>query len=473
MKLKLIVLYFFFIFFKVYADECKNFEEKVLSIPTPVNGIVTDGQQPKYDTGIYFIKKFSYETNKLELERDENNYPILRISFFEERLVPGKHIQSINNNDLSNLNDDEISSLLKKNSLNIKQNKQSFKINANKYDYYQFDLDYFLLNSIESIDTKSGEFSIDYSFRVSHERPDWIEAGREIGNLTICNIADLIESSKIFSPVTNKTIFIDHIKFDIDKNFSYFDQVYYEKFDKTFTNSTFEGLHVIKANFDFKKFPFDVQNLKFVLEHPIGLELNEDNNQPKPYIGLFDIKPAVYKNIEDYKLNNLLREWKIIDYAVNNKILSETALDPFDSDKITNFKNDTVEINIFIKRNINYFIFKILIPVFLILSIAWSVLWIPPNQVESRLTTSIVSLLALIAYNFVFNDDLPKLSYLTSMDRYILLSYLFCCIPTFLTIYFSRINNKNYSKAVKINKKSRFYGAVTYLFLVILSFSNI
>ena len=114
MKLKLIVLYFFFIFFKVYADECKNFEEKVLSIPTPVNGIVTDGQQPKYDTGIYFIKKFSYETNKLELERDENNYPILRISFFEERLVPGKHIQSINNNDLSNLNDDEISSLLKK-----------------------------------------------------------------------------------------------------------------------------------------------------------------------------------------------------------------------------------------------------------------------------------------------------------------------------------------------------------------------
>ena len=29
MKLKLFVLYFFFIFFKVYADECKNFEEKV------------------------------------------------------------------------------------------------------------------------------------------------------------------------------------------------------------------------------------------------------------------------------------------------------------------------------------------------------------------------------------------------------------------------------------------------------------
>ena len=72
-------------------------------------------------------------------------------------------------------------------------------------------------------------------------------------------------------------------------------------------------------------------------------------------------------------------------------------------------------------------------------------MWIPPNQVESRLTTSIVGLLSLIAYNFVFNDDLPKLSYLTSLDRYILLSYLFCAIPTFLTIYFSRLTKKDYN----------------------------
>ena len=192
---------------------------------------------------------------------------------------------------------------------------------------------------------------------------------------------------------------------------------------------------------------FDVQNLKIELEHAINLESNESGYYPKPYIGLFDIKPSVYNNIKDYKENNLLKEWKI-DFSIRNKINNEKAQDSFNPNKMRVYETDAVVIDIFIKRNINYFIFKILIPVFLILSIAWSVLWIPPNQVESRLTTSIVALLALIAYNFVFNDDLPKLSYLTSMDRYILLSYLFCCIPTFLTIYFSRINNKNYSRAV-------------------------
>ena len=123
---------------------------------------------------------------------------------------------------------------------------------------------------------------------------------------------------------------------------------------------------------------------------------------------MFDIKPSVYNNIKDYKENNLLKEWKIVDFSIRNKINNEKAQDSFNPNKMRVYETDAVVIDIFIKRNINYFIFKILIPVFLILSIAWSVLWIPPNQVESRLTTSIVALLALIAYNFVFNDDLQN-----------------------------------------------------------------
>tara|TARA_B100001121_G_scaffold250909_1_gene227024 strand:- start:476 stop:1894 length:1419 start_codon:yes stop_codon:yes gene_type:complete len=472
MKFKFILLGFFFLFFKAYANECKNFEEKVLSIPTPASGVVSDGQQPKYDTGIFLEKSFNYDKGELFLKRDKDNYPILRASFFEKDLT-NDSIQLLNGKDLSKLNDSDIKDLLKSKKFEITQNKKIFKLEAKDYDLYTFDLNYFLLNSIENIDTKSGEFSIDYIFKISHERPDWIEAGREIGNLTICNIAELTENSKIFSPVTNETIFINHIKYDIDKNFSAFEQVYYKDTDKTFTDAIFSGLHIIKANFDFQRFPFDVQNLKIELEHAVNLESNEGGYYPKPYIGLFDIKPSVYNNIKNYKENNLLKEWKIVDFNIKNKIISEKAQDTFNPNKIKVYETDAVVIDIFIKRNINYFIFKILIPVFLILSIAWSVLWIPPNQVESRLTTSIVALLALIAYNFVFNDDLPKLSYLTSMDRYILLSYLFCCIPTFLTIYFSRINNKNYNRAIKINKRSRFYGSITYLFLVILSFSNI
>ena len=92
-------------------------------------------------------------------------------------------------------------------------------------------------------------------------------------------------------------------------------------------------MHIIKANFDFQHFPFDVQNLKIELEHAINLESNESGYYPKPYIGLFDIKPSVYNNIKDYKENNLLKEWKIVDFSIRNKINNEKAQDSFNLTK--------------------------------------------------------------------------------------------------------------------------------------------
>ena len=88
------------------------------------------------------------------------------------------------------------------------------------------------------------------------------------------------------------------------------------------------------------------------------------------------------------------------------------------------------------------YIFKMFFPIIFILIITYSVFWITPKELESRVTISIVSLLALIAYNFVFEGDIPKLDYLTDLDKFILLSYVFCCIPTFSSIGFSRLIKK-------------------------------
>ena len=73
-----------------------------------------------------------------------------------------------------------------------------------------------------------------------------------------------------------------------------------------------------------------------------------------------------------------------------------------------------------------------------------------------------VALLSLIAYNFVFADDVPKLNYLTALDKYILLSYIFCCIPTFMSIWFSRFISTNQKKATFVNRKIRIWGIIFY-----------
>ena len=117
------------------------------------------------------------------------------------------------------------------------------------------------------------------------------------------------------------------------------------------------------------------------------------------------------------------------------------------------------------------FVYKIILPVFLILSVAWFVLWIPTSKLDARLTTSMVALLSLIAYNFVFSEDIPKLNYLTALDKYILLSYIFCCIPTFMSIGFSRFIVKNQKAVILVNKKLRTWLGFIYLLLTIQIFS--
>jgi hypothetical protein len=86
-----------------------------------------------------------------------------------------------------------------------------------------------------------------------------------------------------------------------------------------------------------------------------------------------------------------------------------------------------------------------MLPIFLILLISYTTYWVNTKDLESRVTISIVCLLSLIAYNFIIDEDLPKLGYLTFMDNFILLSYVFAGLPTIQSVFSKYFleNNKN------------------------------
>ena len=170
-----------------------------------------------------------------------------------------------------------------------------------------------------------------------------------------------------------------------------------------------------------------------------------------------------FLSAERYIEQNYLKEWEIIDYEVTNFYKSENIYSAINPENLINYKTDNLDIILTVERQYKYYLYKIIIPVFLILLIAWSVLWIPTHRIEERLTTSIVSLLALIAYNFVFQDEIPKLNILTSLDKFILLSYLFCSVPIFMTIFLSRFVTANQKRATLFNRRMREWGGIIYL----------
>ena len=160
---------------------------------------------------------------------------------------------------------------------------------------------------------------------------------------------------------------------------------------------------------------------------------------------------------------------------VSEEVIYKNYFDPYLT-KNYDYHENTIDIVLEIKRNSAHYLFKIIIPVFLILCVAWSVLWIPTYKLDARLTTSMVALLSLIAYNFVFEGDIPKLDYLTNLDKYILLSYIFCCIPTFMSIGFSRFilkTAKMQRRVTKVNAHIRKWGGVIYLLITFQIFYSV
>ena len=98
------------------------------------------------------------------------------------------------------------------------------------------------------------------------------------------------------------------------------------------------------------------------------------------------------------------------------------------------------------------------------------------QELEARLTITIVCLLSLIAYNFVIDSELPKLEYLTVLDWIVLISYIYATVPNFLSVISFRIQKTNLTLSNKIELIAKRYGLSSYvlsIFLIVLLNANL
>ena len=111
-----------------------------------------------------------------------------------------------------------------------------------------------------------------------------------------------------------------------------------------------------------------------------------------------------------------------------------------------------------------------------ILVISWSVFWVRGSQLEAKVNVTIVCLLSLIAYNFIIDEDLPKLPYLTFLDSFILLSYFYTGIATILCVTSFVQKLKSGKDLSTIDKKAQWVGPLSYfliLFTMLTYFYNL
>jgi hypothetical protein len=72
------------------------------------------------------------------------------------------------------------------------------------------------------------------------------------------------------------------------------------------------------------------------------------------------------------------------------------------------------------RRKPGYYAYQFLLPLGFIVCMSWSCLWVSREQFGSRQGVAVTSMLTIIAYRFALAGKLPKLSYLTRFDFFLL-----------------------------------------------------
>ena len=483
-KYKFLVLVFLSVvlpdFFKAKAD-IEEFHNKIRENYTEIIGQYPF-QERRNDIGIFYDFAWDKNNKKIIIKRDNQNLPIIRFSLFNKDIQPGVSIKKYNDTDLSQTSDKEIRKLHKQNveaKLAFKDN-QIISLKPNIYDYNDIKLSNFYLEFINNIDTNKGLLEITFQADFTNKRPELNSFAKGLlGDNEYC-------AERYIGPYPIDQIRINEYKYDVDIRTGTKTPVPPEAcYPIFFTYDNNEvktirheyGIGQFRQVFNFKKFPFDKQKLKISIVTDTHSSQNISEVWPKTGYGAVHFltpERGAFLGLEEYinKISkNYLKEWTVTNTNIESEeIILDNYYSPY-SNKIHPFHENSINLVLDIERNSAHYFYKIIIPVFLILSVAWFVLWIPTHHLESRLTTSIVALLALIAYNFVFSDDIPKLDYLTALDKYILLSYIFCCIPTFMSIGFSRFIVRNQRMVTIINKRLRTWLGLVYLLASIQIFS--
>lgn len=146
-----------------------------------------------------------------------------------------------------------------------------------------------------------------------------------------------------------------------------------------------------------EEFPFDHHEIKFGL-------LSNEHDQSEVVITI----DQQVSGRPDWEYN--VPDWNITDLRADT---TSFYLDIYDR----NFSG--FEVTIFADRRPGFYLWKIIMPLVLIVVMSWTVFWIDPAQFGAQVSMSSASMLTLIAFHFAMTNLLPQLSYFTDLDRFI------------------------------------------------------
>lgn len=124
-----------------------------------------------------------------------------------------------------------------------------------------------------------------------------------------------------------------------------------------------------------------------------------------------------------------------------------------------------------VTRNRGFFVIKVLIPLSLIVFMSWAVFWINPRYLPAQVGVSTSAVLTLIAFQFSLGYLLPKVSYLTRADRFVMGSALLVFLAFGEALLTASLADRDKTElAHKIDTRSRLVFPLAFIVVAVVSF---
>ena len=169
---------------------------------------------------------------------------------------------------------------------------------------------------------------------------------------------------------------------------------YVERFTATITSA-----------FALRRFPFDRQRLVLII-HPFAGDLGQFNFTGDPHPIATSREFRLYSSLASWDLEGVRSQVRQVQLP-NGMTISE------------------INFRINVRRRYKFYIWKVIVPLLLMVALSWMVFAIEPGDLGNQLQIAVTTVLTVIAFGFAIAGNLPRVPYLTYIDAFFLCCYIF------------------------------------------------
>jgi hypothetical protein len=288
--------------------------------------------------------------------------------------------------------------------------------------------------------------------------------GEEVEEPILCKVGiyiktiRLIESEELFEVMFYYWLRVDSV--DYNKDYSEISNIEFINTDVETTHDmdeldSVQNIYYVvgkcKAEIpyksDYSRFPFDVQSLEISIENNMlntqSLIFVPDNLTPP--VNVFENCNIDILNGDQLSVSGLTAKQYTYAYETNFGDPSVVGHD----------KYSRMEFVINIERDPIGMIQKIVLPLLVVLILAYLVFFIPDYEIGTASALTVTALLAAIAFQWTLNDSLPNVSYPTLIDKIFYLVYFYIFYAMTQTVYTFNLSKRGESLAESDPLKSK------------------